>query len=220
MGSNIEKRISDYQETEEKLKTEISQLKIDYENKFRQYNKTYDQEKDNFKAKIADLEQRLYDAETCKTKEKFNHEAEITMLNRGIREKDDKIDEQKSKIMLLTKENDKLKANQRQSRKAPYGAERSSSNFGKNLSKVGIGIANKFIKGQGSTNSSISGSQKENTDIHHTSNSKYISDHFGKTMHFDQLTTNKSGTPLQKTDNPMNSSTYMPFDSREDEVEE
>ena len=220
ISSNTEKKLVEYQELEIKLKGENSQLKSDYENKVRQYANAFDQEKDTLKVKYEELEKKFAESESYKTKAMFIYEAEKSNLQRELDGKSGKIDELQTKIAFLTKENEKLKSNQRQSRKAPYGAERSSSNFGKNLSKGGAAIVNKFIKGQGSASSSISGSQKENTDIHRPTNSKFISDNFGKTTHFDQLSTSKSNFALQKADNPMNTSTYMPFDSREDEIDE
>lgn len=221
MNSSAEKRIIEYQEIEDRLKAENTMLKTEYENKLRQYNSTYDQEKDAFKTKISDLEGKLIESENSKTKTMFHYEAEKSKLHHEIDSKCEKIDELQSKIALLSKENEKLKSNQRTSRKIPYAAERSSSNFAKQMSKPGFSsITNKFIKGQGSASSSISGSQKENADIHRTSiTSKYISDNFGKTINFDQLTTTKSGYPLKKAENPNNMS-YLQYESRDDDNDE
>ncbi len=147
LGSQVlnEKRLAEYMDKEKKLLSELEILKLDREAKVTEYQKTLDHEREIWKNKLQDLEQRVKDGENKRSqmifdleKERARWNIEKDHLTTKLIEVQDNLTNLEKKKEILLRENEKLR-NDIKSSKKTYGFTsstlNSSRNFGDSLKR-------------------------------------------------------------------------------------
>mmetsp|Transcript_959 Transcript_959/g.866 ORF Transcript_959/g.866 Transcript_959/m.866 type:complete len:200 (+) Transcript_959:2934-3533(+) len=148
MGSQsfIERKITEMSENEKRLQAEVEALKNERDAKVLEYQRLFDQERDQLKGKIQDAEQKYREAESRRNGLVFEHEKEKAKWNlerdhlaNQKNELTEMITKLEKKKETLLRENEKLKNETKVSRRSINLAPGLVSNNlygGKNSTKI------------------------------------------------------------------------------------
>jgi len=145
--SILEKKISDYQETERKLLAEIDELKSERDTRSVDYQKRVDKETESLRNKIKEVEAKFKDSENKKSVLMFEHEKERAKWNlekdyfqNQKAELQDTIGKLEKKKETLLRENEKMKNDSKANKRLNVNTSFNTQNYkpGSNLNKRDI----------------------------------------------------------------------------------
>lgn len=121
------KKLQDALDNEKRLQEEIDNLKNERDRKLTEYQRSLDKERENYKNKLADLEQKTKEAENKKNSLVFEHEKERAKWNlerdhlanqkQEFQEMNERLEKRKEQLL---RENEKLKNDFKRNRQMIY----------------------------------------------------------------------------------------------------
>ena len=130
-----EKKFAEMLENEKRLQQEIDNVKVDRDHKLLEYQKQLDAERDQLKLKIGDIEQKYKEVENRRSSLIFEFEKERAKWNLDRdhlvnmkNELQDQVEKLEKKKEFLLRENEKLKNEQRATRRSVNVAHNMTSN--------------------------------------------------------------------------------------------
>jgi len=134
-SSTSERRLNDLLNVERKLQDQIDALKQDRDKRMVDHQEQLDKEKNSYKGKINEMEDKLRESDKKRQVQLFEFEKDKTKLSMKndtiagqLSEAQDNLKRCERKLEILNRDNVKLKSEVRQNRKNMYGGGSSSGN--------------------------------------------------------------------------------------------
>jgi hypothetical protein len=121
---SLEKKVQDLSDSEKRLMAEIEDLKFERDRRIHDYQKQLDKDKDNYRVKLSEYEQKAKDAESKRSqlmfefeKERAKWQLEKDNLQNKCHEMEEIIEKLNHRKEQLLKENERLKAENKGTKK-------------------------------------------------------------------------------------------------------
>lgn len=175
----IEKKINEMADNEKRLQAELETVKADRDSKSFEYQKMLDKERESFKTKLTEVEQKFRDSESKRSTLGFEHEKQKAKWNLErdhlLNQKNDlqeALNKLEKKKEMLLRENEKLKNETKISRRSIVLGGGGSGFMSSNLLQKSTNPANKMKPASpGDSRGSTRSIEKNNTETSNGSKS-------------------------------------------------
>lgn len=121
---NLEKKVAEMSENEKRLLSELDEVKLERDRRIQDYQRQVDKDKENYRYKLGEYEQKAKDAESKRSqlmfefeKERAKWQLEKDNLQSKTHEMEELIEKLNHRKEQLLKENERLKAENKGSKK-------------------------------------------------------------------------------------------------------